>query len=97
MNAENQAKIMVVAAEKKLYPGCWEAMCTNKFERFHQAKDLYEKAANNYRLNQKWFEAGECFEKCAQIDEANKDDPSGYYEEASHCFKFCEKKSILKK
>jgi hypothetical protein len=90
MDAEYQAVILAEAGDKKMHPNCIEALCTNKYERLMQAKELYEKAANNFKLMQKWFEAGQCFEKCAFIEEANKDDPSNYYEEAAHCFKFCD-------
>jgi hypothetical protein len=95
MNSEYEALNLVTAAERKLNPGCFAAICSNKEQRMEDAKDLYEKAGNKFKLAQTWFEAGECFEKAAQIQESRKENPSQYYEEAAFCFNFADKKSKL--
>jgi len=93
MNAEFDALNLVSIADRKLNPGCWEAMCSNKEERLDEARDLYEKAGNKFKLAQSWFEAGECFEKAGEIQEGKKENASQFYEEAEFCFNFIDKKS----
>ncbi len=95
MDAEFEAVNYVSAAEKKLNPGCIAAMCSNKEQRMEEARDLYEKAGNKFKLAQVWFEAGECFEKAADIQERNKENASEFYKEAAFCFNFSDKKSKL--
>jgi alpha-soluble NSF attachment protein len=70
-------------------------MCSNKDQRLDEAKTCFERAANNFKLEKKWFEAGECYEKCANIEEQTGQDPSTSLEEAAHCFKFTDKKRTL--
>jgi alpha-soluble NSF attachment protein len=95
MDQEYQAHVYVEVADKKLNPGCWEALCTSKEERQTQARENYERAANLFKLEKKWFEAGECYERCASLDETLKGDASDALQEASHCFKQCDKKRNL--
>lgn len=93
MDQEYQGHVLAEQAEKKLNPGCWEALCTSKEERMDQAKDFYQRAGNCFKLVKKWFEAGECYEKAARIEEQTQGDPTTFYEEAAHCFKFDDKTS----
>ncbi len=90
---EYNCHTLVEQAEKRLNPGCMEAICTSKESRFIQAKELLEQAGNNFKLCKKWFEGGECFERCAKIEETNKENPTKYWEEAAHCFGFVDNKS----
>jgi tetratricopeptide (TPR) repeat protein len=86
------AHLLVEQGQKKLHPGCWESLCSSRDERLESAKQCYERAGNQFKLEKNWFQAGECFEKCAEIEEQLKADPSSYFEEAAHCFKFEDKK-----
>jgi hypothetical protein len=93
MDQEYQAHLLVEEGEKNLKPSCWMALCSSKDDRLENAKQCFERAGNNFKLQKKWFEAGECYEKCANIEENLKNDASGFLEEAAHCFKFADKKS----
>lgn len=95
MDQAYQAHLLVEAANKKLNPGCWEALCSNREERLTQARENLEKAANLFKLEKSWEEAGECFERCAGVQEALKEDPSDFFQDAAHCFKLNDKKRII--
>lgn len=96
MEREYEADMLVTTGTKKLNPGCWESMCSSRDQRLKEAEYCYERAGNIYKLKKSWYEAGECFEKCARIRETLKDDDiEGFYEEAALCFKFSDKKSKI--
>jgi len=40
----------------------------SKEERMDEAKELFEKAANSYKLGDDFFNAGVCYDKCADIE-----------------------------
>lgn len=94
MDKEYEAHLLVEKAEKKLKPGFFGGLFNSKEGRFEEALDLYEKAGNIFKLSKKWFEAGECFEKCGNIEEQLKADAASHYQDAAHCFSFVDKKSI---
>jgi alpha-soluble NSF attachment protein len=90
---ENEANQLVQKAKSKLNPGFLGKMFTSQSSRLEEALDLYEKAANIYKLNKKWYEAGECYENCAKIlDQLGSDNSAGHYSDAVHCFNFVDKK-----
>ena len=41
-------------------------------DRNQDAVELYERAANMYRMDKKWVESALCFEKCAQCYDTMK-------------------------
>lgn len=88
MDKELEARNLVSIADGKLKPGCMSSLCTSKDERMSQAKDLLERAGNIFKLQKMWNEAGECFERCARIEQELKNDPASCFEEAAHCFGF---------
>jgi alpha-soluble NSF attachment protein len=93
MDREIQARQLVEAAEKKLKPGMFSKFFSSKESRLEEALDLYEKAATMFKLQKKWFEAGECYEKCSGIEEElGSDAAAGHYHDAAHCFNFIDKK-----
>jgi alpha-soluble NSF attachment protein len=93
MDKEIEARHLVEAAEKKLKPGLFTKMFSSKESRLEEALDLYEKAATMFKLQKKWFEAGECYEKCSNIEEElGSDAAAGHYHDAAHCFNFIDKK-----
>jgi alpha-soluble NSF attachment protein len=93
MDTELDAYNLVTKAEKKLKPGFLGGLFSSKDSRMEEALDLYEKAGNIFKLSKKWFEAGECFEKCGEIEEKLKTDPANHYQDAAHCFSFIDKPS----
>jgi alpha-soluble NSF attachment protein len=91
MDKEYEARQLVERAEKKLKPGFFASLMSSKESRLEEALDLYEKAGNMFKLTKKWAEAGECFERCGQIEEQLKADAASHYQDAAHCFNFVNK------
>jgi tetratricopeptide (TPR) repeat protein len=92
MDKLSEAQELIDKAQKKLKPGFFEKMFSSRESRLEEALDMYEKAATMLKLHKKWFEAGECYEKCSQIEEQlDSDNASGHYHDASHCFNFVDK------
>jgi len=90
---ENDANQLVQKAKTKINPGFFGKVFSSHSSRLEEALDYYEKAANIYKLNKKWYEAGECYENCAKIlDELGSDNSAGHYSDAVHCFNFVDKK-----
>lgn len=92
MDREQEAQRLVAEAEKKMKPGFFTKLMSSSESRYEEALDLYEKAGNMYKLTKKWYEAGECFEKCGSLEEKLKSDAAGHYQDAAHCFNFVDKK-----
>ena len=93
MDRELEAQSLVDQAKKKLVPGFFSKLFGSKEARLEEALDLYEKAATMFKLQKKWFEAGECYERCSQIEEElGSDAAAGHYHDAAHCFNFIDKK-----
>jgi alpha-soluble NSF attachment protein len=93
ISKEYEAHVLVESAQKKMNPGFFKKLFSSKETRLEEALDLYEKAATLFKLNKKWQEAGECYENCAKIEEELKSDSAaGHYQDAAHCFNFCDKK-----
>ncbi|KAJ8656448.1 hypothetical protein O0I10_007771 [Lichtheimia ornata] len=83
---EQQARELVSQAQKKL--NSWTFFGpSNKFE---DAAELYEKAANMYKLSQQWSQAGDAFIEAAKLYQkagSAKFDGSRAYESAAKCYK----------
>jgi alpha-soluble NSF attachment protein len=58
---------------------------TSKFE---DAVELYQKAANQYKVAKKWQEAGDAFAQCAglEIKLKSNHEASSFYVEAANCY-----------
>ena len=56
-------------------------------ERMEKARDLYEKAANSFKLGDQFQLAGEMYEKCAHIERETDGMPSSFISEALNCYK----------
>jgi alpha-soluble NSF attachment protein len=97
MDKEIEARKLVLEAEKKLKTGFFGRMFSSESSRKEEAIDLYERAGNIFKLCKLWEEAGECFEKCGEFEESLNSDPSTNYQDASHCYKFVDKKSKIVK
>mmetsp|Transcript_3767 Transcript_3767/g.5473 ORF Transcript_3767/g.5473 Transcript_3767/m.5473 type:complete len:295 (-) Transcript_3767:1151-2035(-) len=61
---ERRARELITKAEVALNKWSFFGSSTTKFE---DARELYSKAANNYKIAKKWHEAAECFLKCAEM------------------------------
>jgi alpha-soluble NSF attachment protein len=92
MDKTYEAYQLVEKADKKLKPGLLSKLFGSKEARLEEALDLYEKAATIFKLDKKWFEAGECYEKCSNVEvELGSDQAAGHFHDASHCFNFVDK------
>ena len=58
-----------------------------------EALDLLEKAGNMLKLSKNWEKAGECFQKCGELEEKLDSDPASHYLESTHCFSFVDQNS----
>lgn len=74
-------------AEKRLKQsgGCM-FLCQSKNEKYEDAIDLYERAAQLYIRSKMWSEAGQCYENIADCQKQIGQDPIRSYEQASHYF-----------
>ena len=83
-------------AEKKLQvKGCCDSLFGESQEsRNSQASELFEKAANSFMLSKRWKDAGECFERSADMDIRLKLEPYEKFMQASHCYSFIDQDSI---
>lgn len=79
---ENEAK-----AKKKAKGGFWKSLFSSKGERLDEARDLYEKAANSYKLAQDWQKAGEMYKLCADCERQTDGIPAQYILDAVSCYK----------
>ena len=96
-NRENPDDL-VRKARSKLTPGFFGKMFSSKESRLEEALELYEAAANIYKMKKDWEHAGSSFEECAKISiDLNSDSASNYYNEAAHCYKFtnAEKRQLM--
>ena len=93
---EDNPESLIRKAESKLSPGFFGKIFSNEQIRLEEATQLYESAANMYKLNKEWEKAGKCFEKCAELDKKTQTEPSQHYKEASHCFSFVDKERSIK-
>jgi alpha-soluble NSF attachment protein len=90
---KSEADNLVKQAEKKLNAGFFSRMFSSKESRLEEALDLYERAANQFKLQKRWLDAGDCYEHCSKIEEElGSDAAAGHYHDASHCFNFVDKK-----
>lgn len=59
----------------------------SKEEKLEDARDLFEKAANSYKLGDDFLNAGICYEKCAEIERRTDGVASQYVQESLSCYK----------
>ena len=64
----------------------WKNLSNSKQDRMDEAKEIFQQAANCFKLSQQWKRATECYLKCVECEEG---DASGatYYMEAAHSIK----------
>lgn len=62
-------------------------MMQSKADRMDEAKDLYQQAANFYKLTKNWDRAVDCWLQCVQCSPGEDSDQAQYYMEAAHCIK----------
>ena len=93
---EDNPENLIRKANSKLSPGFFGKLFSNEQVRAEEACQLYESAANLYKIQKNWEEAGKAYEKCAELDIKTNMDPSQHYREASHCFSFTNKERSIK-
>ncbi|KAI8979983.1 soluble NSF attachment protein [Pilobolus umbonatus] len=84
--SEHQAQDLLLQAEKKLNSWSWFGS-TNKEE---DAAEIYEKAANTFKLAQRWRDAGHAYIKAAELYRLTPDlyyESSKSYENAAKCLR----------
>lgn len=82
--SETEAQELMAKADKKANSTSWFG--GNKHE---EAADLYARAANSYKMAKLWNEAGNAFNKQAemQLQQSERDEASNTFINASKCFK----------
>ncbi|MCQ2815678.1 MAG: soluble NSF attachment family protein [archaeon] len=96
MQRENP-RALIEKAQKTLKPGFFGKLFGSKSERVEQALELYETAANIYKMEKSWNEAGAAYEECAKLDtQLDAEMAANHYQEAAHCFSFTDKERQLK-
>lgn len=79
---ENEEK-----GDKKAKGSFFKNMFSSKGERLDDARDFYEKAANSYKLANKWEKAGEMYKKCADCERQTDGMPAQYIMDAMAWYK----------
>ncbi|CAG8559036.1 8132_t:CDS:2 [Ambispora leptoticha] len=84
--SEREAQLILAKADKKATTFGWFG--GNKFE---EAAELYNKAANSFKLAKRWKEAGDAFVKAAnmQLQLNERDEAATTFINASKCYKKC--------
>ena len=59
-------------------------------DRLEESRELWEKAANSYKMADAFAEAGHCYDMCAEIERKTEGMPSNYMSEALNCYKKCD-------
>ena len=95
MNREDPREL-IRKAEKKLNPGFFGKFLGSESGRIEESIELYNNAANIYKLNKEWEAAGQIFEKCGELDAKIGGQMSpNYYNEAAHCYSFVDKQKQI--
>lgn len=66
--------------------GFWKNLSSSKQDRMDEAKEIFQQAANCFKLAQQWDRAVECYMKCVECEDGEGGEAS-YYLEAAHCIK----------
>ena len=80
---------LIRKARSKMQPGFFGKMFSSKQGRLDEALELFQAAANMYKIRKDWNNAGVAYEECANL-EVQLGSQSAYsqYKEAAHCFSF---------
>ena len=91
MSRENPQEL-IAKAQKILKPGFFSKVFGDEANRLEKALECYQTAANIYKMNKDWENAGLCYERCAEVAMKNEPDVAGtHYQDAAHCFSFIDK------
>lgn len=82
------AKALVQQAEQKLKGGGFLSFLTGG-PKYDEASDLYQQAANQYKLAKEWQEAANCFLQCAFCakESGSTNDEANHFNEAGNLYK----------
>ncbi|OMJ95734.1 hypothetical protein SteCoe_804 [Stentor coeruleus] len=80
-NYSKRAKEAFAQGEKKLKPGVFGKMFSNKDDRMDEASELFKQAANFYRLAKDFQNSSAAFVKCA---ECKPEEAANYFSEAGN-------------
>ena len=82
-----QGEDYIKQAEKKLKGGFFKNMFSNKADRLDEARELFEQAANSFKLAKMFERSCDAYLRAAKCEEDSKGDPSNYYMDAAHAQK----------
>lgn len=91
----DQANQYVDKANKKMQGGGCGCMGGSYESKASYAIGLYNKACVIYQREQKYPQAGKCFEEIGSIKERLDEDPFEDYQEAAYCYSFVDKKKTI--
>jgi alpha-soluble NSF attachment protein len=95
-NREKEAYELIRKGKEKQNPSFFSKIFSNRESRLEESLEYFEKAANIFKLEKNWAEAGKSMEACADINIELKQDASQYLLEASHCYSFVDKEKSFK-
>lgn len=95
MSRENPREL-ITKANKLLKPGFFTKLFSDKNSRIEEALRLFEQAANIFKMQGAWDDAGQAYEQCAKLDAQIDSETAGnYYQDAAHCFSHTDKERQL--
>lgn len=94
---KEKAEKLIADANRKLFPGSglitkiFSAFGSDKSSHIEDAIELYGRAANIYKMEREWSEAGKIFVKIAELasDNGNTFEASTKFVDAANCYKKC--------
>jgi len=87
---------LIETANKKIKGSFFSNIFNSKSSRYEEGLDLFEKSGNMLKLAKSWERAGECFQRCGELEEQLDTDPASHYLEASHCYSFIDQDKSTK-
>lgn len=92
MNNDGNGHALMEQARRKLTPGLFGKLFSSNESRLEEALDLYQSAANLFKMHKQWNDAGIAFEECGNVEtQLGSDSAAIHYQDAAHCFSFVDK------
>ena len=94
-NFKAKADSCVQQAEKKLKGGFFKNLMQSKEDRLDEAKELFQQAANCYKLCKNYDLAVACLKRCIECSPGDDSEQAGFLLEAAHNIKNVNTKDFL--
>lgn len=92
MRNDSDGHALMEQAKKKLTPGLFGKLFSSNESRMEEALDLYQAAANVFKMQKQWNDAGIAYEECGNIEtKLGSDSAAVHFQDAAHCFNFVDK------